>query len=70
MLITVKRAAEILTVSPSLVYALIATGRLPAVRLGTGRGTIRLEEADVQSYLEATRVKPAVEHEFQHLRVS
>ena len=70
MLITVKRAAELLTVSPSLVYALVAAGRLPAVRMGTGRGTIRLEEDDVRRYLEATRVRPPVDHEFRHLRVT
>ena len=70
MLITVKQAAEMLTISPSLVYALVSTGRIPAVRFGTGRGTIRLDESDVRSYLEATRLKPTVEHEFQHLRIS
>lgn len=75
MLITVKQAAKMLTVSPSLVYALVADGTLPAVRMGTGRGTIRLEDEDVRRYLEATRARAArsaapVEHDFQHLRVS
>lgn len=74
MLITVKQAAKMLTVSPSLVYALVADGTLPAVRMGTGRGTIRLEDEDVRRYLEANRVQVApgpalAEHDFQHLRV-
>ncbi len=75
MLITVKQAATMLTVSPSLVYALVASGTLPAVRLGTGRGTIRLDDEAVRQYLEATKVQPPhgatiAEHDFQHLRVS
>lgn len=51
MNITVKQAAKRLNVSQSLVYALVAAGRLRSYRVGLGRGTIRVDEeslADVK----------------------
>jgi excisionase family DNA binding protein len=44
----VKQAAERLGVSRSLVYALVASGRLRHYRVGVGRGTIRIEEDALQ----------------------
>lgn len=44
MTITVKQAAKRLNVSQSLVYALVAAGRLRSYRVGLGRGTIRIDE--------------------------
>jgi len=70
MLISVKRTAEILGVSPSLVYSMVAKGTLPAVRIGNGRGTIRIEEEDVRRLLEASRTKPPAEYELKHLSLS
>jgi excisionase family DNA binding protein len=50
---TVKSVAETLGVSRSLVYNLVAAGVLPAVRVGVGRGTIRIPEPAFQQYLQA-----------------
>lgn len=44
MSITVKQAAKRLGVSVSLIYALVAAGRLRHYRVGLGRGTIRIDE--------------------------
>ena len=55
MTLTVKQAARRLNVSPSLVYAMCAAGRLPHHRVGVGRGTIRIDEAD----LDAVKTVPA-----------
>ena len=41
-MLTVKQAAEILNVSPGLIYALCAQGKLVHERYGLGRGTIRI----------------------------
>ncbi len=50
-LLTVKDVAERLNVSPSLVYQLVESGKLPVHRIGTGRGTIRVSQSDLESYL-------------------
>lgn len=50
MRLTVKQLAERWSVSRSIVYALVAGGVLPHVRVGLGRGTIRIEEAAVTEY--------------------
>ena len=42
-LLTVREAAERLGCSEALVYLLCSERRLPHVRLGTGRGTIRIQ---------------------------
>ncbi len=48
MTLNVKQTALRLNVSPSLVYALCAAGRLPHHRVGVGRGTIRIEESAIE----------------------
>ena len=53
--LTVKEVAERLKVSQACVYALVAQGRLPAVRIGVGRGVIRFNEEDFLEFLEAAR---------------
>jgi excisionase family DNA binding protein len=58
-MLTVKRAAEILNVSRGLVYALVATGKLPSHRFGIGRGTIRIREEDLADY--QTRAKGGID---------
>ncbi len=50
-LLTVAVVAQRLVVSQSLVYQLIESGRLGHHRIGTGRGTIRVSESDLESYL-------------------
>lgn len=47
MSLTVKQSATRLGVSKSLVYQLCAAGKLPHYRVGIGRGTIRIEEQDL-----------------------
>lgn len=47
----VKEAATLLEVSPSVVYALVAAGKLKHYRVGKGRGVIRIGEDHVREYL-------------------
>ncbi len=54
----VREAAKRLEVSSSIVYGLCAQGRLPHVRVGLGRGTIRISEDDLKSFLETCRPEP------------
>lgn len=54
-LITIKEAARRLTVSRGLVYALVRAGKIRHERHGTGRGTIRIEEAALEEYRWAAR---------------
>lgn len=56
-LLKVKEVAEALRVSPSLVYSLIESGRLPACRVGRGRGSVRVLHEDLLAYIEASRVQ-------------
>lgn len=56
-LLTVADVAEWLNVSPSLVYQLVDSGKLPVVRVGNGRGAIRFQTSDVEAYLAASRVQ-------------
>ena len=55
---TVKQAAEKLEVSQATVYALVAAGKLRCVRVGLGRGTIRIMEGHIADYL--ARAEPMV----------
>ena len=55
ILLTVKEASQQLKVSPATVYQLCAEGKLPHVRIGTRRGTIRINETDLQAFLETCR---------------
>lgn len=77
-LFTVKQIAQQLALSPSSVYELIATGRIPALRLGPRRGAIRIRNNDLQAYLHMSSsdmqspVKPANDRKdtgrlFKHL---
>ena len=56
---TVKEASALLRVSPALVYALCATGKLAHERYGLGRGTIRISEAALDAYRQACRTEAA-----------
>ncbi|WP_088253260.1 helix-turn-helix domain-containing protein [Fimbriiglobus ruber] len=48
--LTIKEAAERLSVSRGLVYALCRAGRIRHERHGTGRGTLRIEPAALDEY--------------------
>ena len=48
---TVRQAADRLEVSQSLVYGLIASGKLKHYRIGKGRGCIRIADEHVVEFL-------------------
>jgi excisionase family DNA binding protein len=54
---TVKQAAARLEVSVATTYALVAAGKLKCVRIGLGRGAIRITEEHMADYL--TQAAPA-----------
>lgn len=58
MLLTVREVAERLRVSLACVYMLVARRDLPHMRIGTGRGTIRIPEEEVLNYV-AQRIRGA-----------
>jgi excisionase family DNA binding protein len=75
-MLTVGQVAERLVVSPSLVYALVEAGRIACHRIGMGRGAIRIDERDLETYLEACRTSPrparrakANQAALKHLRI-
>lgn len=52
MALTVKQAAARLDASKSSVYQMCKVGKLPHYRVGVKRGTIRIEEKDVDAIKE------------------
>ncbi len=54
-LLTVREVAELLRVSPSMVYQLVEGRKLACHRIGGGRGAIRVSTTDIQQYLAACR---------------
>ena len=54
-LMTVKEAAARLRVSPSLVYGLIGKGLVRYVRIGLGRGRIRISDDDLAAFVAECR---------------
>lgn len=70
-LLTVKEAAERLGCPPALVYLLCAERKLAHVRLRTARGTIRVEEADLETFLAGCKVEAhSLPEDLKHIRVS
>lgn len=59
--LTVKALSERWGVSKSVVYQMVTDGILPAIRIGTGRGTIRVNETDVAAFERDRRRDDAVE---------
>ena len=53
---TVADLAKQFSVSQSLVYQLVDAGKLPFIRIGNGRGTIRFDRADIAQYLKSRRI--------------
>ena len=47
---TVKQVAEKLGISQSLVYRLVAAGRIQCERHGLGRGCIRIPDSALEEY--------------------
>jgi excisionase family DNA binding protein len=56
---TVKLAAAKLGVSPSLVYGLLAAGKIRHSRYGVGRGTIRITQEALDEYKQAAEQQSA-----------
>lgn len=69
---TVKQAAERAHVSRSLIYALLRTGRLKALRIGCrGKGKWLIEEDTLAAFVEECRAgapSPAALPPLRHLR--
>jgi excisionase family DNA binding protein len=54
-LLRASEAAEVLSVSTRTVYALVASGKLRACRIGVRGGTIRFHPRDLASYIADLR---------------
>lgn len=53
-LLTVKEVAEWLQVKPSTLYAWVAQGKMPALKL---QGVIRFRRADIDAWLEDCQIQ-------------
>lgn len=69
---TVRDAAKLLEVSEKTVYDLCRDGLIEHLRIGIGRGVIRIEPEAVARFRESARVKargPAARgHDLKHLK--
>ena len=54
-MLTVRQVAEHLQVSVATIYCLCNQGKLPNVRVGMGRGTIRVKVEDLTAFIEASK---------------
>jgi excisionase family DNA binding protein len=69
-MLNVKQVAAELGISPALVYALCAAGKLEHERYGLGRGTIRITPEALKKFREASqgnRTEPRVR--LKHIRL-
>lgn len=57
-LLTVAEVAAHLRVAAGTVYAMIAAGRLAAIRVGVGRGHLRVSAPELTDYLTRSSVGP------------
>jgi excisionase family DNA binding protein len=75
-MLTVADVADRLNISKQVVYALVEAGDLPVHRFGLGRGTIRVSDEDLRSFVAASRVEKKTEEprraprlKLKHIRV-
>lgn len=54
----VKAVADMYDVSVSTIYRAIAAGDLDAVRIGTGKGAIRIPEHAIHAFNETCAIEP------------
>jgi excisionase family DNA binding protein len=54
---TVRQTADQLQVSTATIYGLCAQKRLPHIRIGTGRGTIRIRPDDLAAFVEGVAIR-------------
>ena len=50
-MLTVKDVADRLKIGRTTAYTLIEDGEIPAKRIGTGRGTLRVKPSDLERYI-------------------
>lgn len=53
-LLTVREAADQLSLSIASIYEMVRAGRLPAVRVGRRGGAIRIRPEDLEDFLQAS----------------
>lgn len=51
-MMTVREIAKTLRISLACAYSLVESGQLPCYRIGTGRGTIRISQEQLERYLK------------------
>jgi excisionase family DNA binding protein len=54
-LLNVRQVAKRLAIDYPNIYRMIKAGVLPCVRIGIGRGVIRVKESDLEAYIERKR---------------
>ncbi len=54
-LVTIREALEIIPVSRSLLYELVAKGEIPSIRVGSRRGRILIHRADLEAFIDRSR---------------
>ena len=54
-LLLAEDVAHTLNLTRQHVYVLAASGQLPSIKLGGGRGSVRFDPKDVASFIEAHR---------------
>jgi len=59
-LLTINEVAAILKVSKSLVYGMIASGKIACHRIGNGRGAIRVRNEDLEQFIAHCRVETEI----------
>jgi excisionase family DNA binding protein len=60
-LLTYREAAAFLKISPSTLYAMVARGRIPVARLGSGpagAGITRFQRQDLEAFVAACAAHP------------
>lgn len=61
-LLTVGQVADWLSISKSSVYQMVEAGKLPVIRLGSGKGTIRFEQGDILKFLANSKTIQSSSH--------
>ena len=75
-LLTAQNAANRLQVGRTTLYELLRSHKLAHHRVGTGRGSIRIRQEDLERYLDSCRVtdeertRSAAPLKLKHLRLS
>ena len=54
-LMTIKQVATRLKMDYSHIYRMIRAGVLPCIKVGIGRGVIRVQKSDLEAYIEGER---------------